>query len=157
MNPLRSMTLHKFIFGLQATSLIWINWIPNDIVVRQSYQDKAINVSHNIQAATAADDDIILAAELAVTARNEAVADERLQTSPLGLIFVLMLKPKTKPVEHFRNKYARGLFGKTYNECLHGEQLKVILQHKRPYEYAFINRYRFATWSSARPGNQTGR
>lgn len=125
MNSFPSMTLDKFIFGLQATSLIWINWIPNDIVVRQNYQDKAINVSHNIQAATAADDGIILGAELAVTGRNEAVADERRQTSPLGLIFALMLKPETKPVEHFRNKYARDLFGKTYNECLRGEQLKV--------------------------------
>ena len=64
--------------------------------------------------------------------RNLAVEDERRRTSPIGLIFALLKKPRPQPIEYFRNKYALKMFKKGYAECSHEEQLQVRLQHKHP-------------------------
>jgi hypothetical protein len=74
----------------------------------------------------------ILGAELAVMARNKAVADERRRTSPLGLIFALLKKPRTEPIGYFRGKYALQMFEKAYAECSHEEQLQVRLSISIP-------------------------
>ena len=129
MNSLRSISLEKLVFGLQATSLLWSNWLPSDASVREEYNAKARATSTNIQATST---DPILSAELAVKARNDTVEDERRRTSPLGLIFALLKKPRTKPIEHFRDRYARDMFRKAYTECSHEEQLKVRPQDKHP-------------------------
>ena len=132
MNSLRSITLEKFVFGLQATSLLWSHWLPSDANVREDYNARAVETSTNILAASAASGNPIVLAEVAAMARNEAVAAERRRTSPLGLIFALLKKPRTKPVEYFREKYALEMFRKVYVECSHEEQLQVRLQHKHP-------------------------
>lgn len=132
MNFLPSITLEKFVFGLQATSLLWSRWLPSDANVREDYDARAEETSTSIRAASVANANPILGAELAVIARNKAVADERRRTSPLGLIFALLKKPRTKPIGYFRDKYALKFFKKAYTECSHEEQLKVSLQHKDP-------------------------
>jgi hypothetical protein len=125
MNFPRSITFEKIVFGLQATSLLWSNWLPNDANVRKDYHARAIKSSSNIEAASMVNRDVILGAELAAMARNQAVEDERRRTSPVGLILPLLMKPMTKPISHFRNKYAIKTFQKAYTECSHEEQLKV--------------------------------
>jgi hypothetical protein len=118
------------VFGLQATSLLWSHWLPSDANVRKDYRARTRQTSTNIQAASAANGNPILEAELAVIARNEAVADKRRQTSPLGLIFALLKKPRTMPIRYFRDKYDLEMFRKAYAECSHEEQLQVRPQHK---------------------------
>ena len=132
MNFLRSITLEKFVFGLQATSLLWNHWLPSDANVREDYDARAIKTSTIIRAAGAAYGNPIHTAKLAVMARNEAVAGERRRTSPLGLIFALLKKPRTMPIGIYRDKYALQMFRKTYAECSHEEQLQERLQHKHP-------------------------
>jgi hypothetical protein len=130
MNFLHSITLEKFVFGLQATSLLWSHWLPSDANVRKDYDARATKTSTSILAGSAANENPILGAERAVMARNEAVADERRRTSPLGLIFALLKKPKTQPIEYFRDKYALEMFGRAYAKLTHEEQLQERLQHK---------------------------
>src|ERR1700722_19265666 len=110
MNSLRSITLEKFVFGLQATSLLWSRWLPSDADVHEDYAAKAAKASTTIRATSTAKGDPILLAEFAVMARNQAVADERRRTSPLGLIFALLKKPRTKPIGYYRDKYALKTF-----------------------------------------------
>jgi hypothetical protein len=104
----------------------------HDSTVREDYDARAIEASTNIQPTSKANTNPILAAELAVIARNEAVTDERRRTSPLGLIFALLKKPRTKPIGHFRDKYALDKFRKVYAEYSHEEQLQVRPQDKHP-------------------------
>src|SRR6516162_55808 len=82
------------------------NWLPSDANVREYYETRAIQTSTNIRAASMANGNPILEAELAVMARNEAVIDERRRTSPLGLIFGPLKKPRTMPFVYFRDKNA---------------------------------------------------
>ena len=79
-----------------------------------------------------ANGNLIPGAELAAIARNKAVEDERQRTSPLGLILPLLMKPMTKPIEYYRDKYALKKFRKAYAECSHEEQLEVRPQDKHP-------------------------
>jgi hypothetical protein len=128
MNSLRSITLEKFVFGLQATSLLWSRWLPSDADVREDYDARAMTAPN----AQTISGDPIRQAEYAVRARNLAVADERRRTSPLGLIFALLKKPRMKPLGTFQDKYALQMFSKLYAECSHEEQLEAGLQHKHP-------------------------
>jgi hypothetical protein len=117
---------------LQATSLLWSHWLPSDVNVREDYNARATKTSTNILAASAASENPVLWAERAVMIRNEAVADERRRTSPLGLIFALLKKPKTQSIEYFRDKYALQIFEKAYVKLTHEEQLEERLQYKHP-------------------------
>ena len=63
--------------------MLWSSWLPGDANVRKDYNARAVKAT-NIRAASTANENPILWAERAVMARNEAVADERRRTSPLG-------------------------------------------------------------------------
>ena len=80
--------------------MLWGVWLPSDVNVCEDYSERAKDASKSI---LGANEDLILVAELAVAARNNAVAAERRRTSPLGLIFALWKKPRLMPLGFLQN------------------------------------------------------
>ena len=71
MDFLHSITLRKFVFGLQATSLLWNHWLPSDINVREHYAARARQDLPD-RAGAAAYGNPILAAQFAVMSKEQS-------------------------------------------------------------------------------------